>query len=126
MKRMALAGRVPLLSLLLAAAALASVAPARAASPVQVAAANLDFTVAPPGPAAAPASRYERAPMPNEDTLAPSFASAGIDDPLQPSVMRRSSSVGQSDGYSYGSSQQSAVESRMRPALGFALHLPTD
>ena len=68
---------------------------------------------------------YERAPMPNQDALAPEYG-GGSSDPVQPSVIRRASQVGESDGYSRGSSSTSAQESRMKPGLGFALHVPTD
>lgn len=86
--------------------------------------------VAPGGTAVAPpqdtgASLYERAPMPNQNAFAPG-ADTGPSDPLQPSVIRRASRVGESDGYSHGSSSTSAQESRMRPGLGFALHVPTE
>ena len=68
---------------------------------------------------------YERAPVPNQDALAPEYDS-GSSDPVQPSVIRRASQVGESDGYSRSSSSTSAQESRMKPGLGFALHVPTD
>lgn len=85
--------------------------------------------VAPGGAAVAPqdtgASLYERAPMPNQNAFAPG-AEAGPSDPVQPSVISRASRVGESDGYSRSSSSTSAQESRMKPGLGFALHVPTE
>ena len=69
---------------------------------------------------------YERAPMPNQDALVPEHDTGGSSDPVQPSVIRRASRVGESDGYSRNSSSTSAQESRMKPGLGFALHVPTE
>ena len=109
---------------------LVSGARAEGASPYAVSGFELPI-VAPGGTAVAPpqqdtgASLYERAPMPNQNAFAPG-AEAGPSDPLQPSVIRRASRVGESDGYSHGSSSTSAQESRMKPGLGFALHVPTE
>ena len=98
---------------------------------LQFATSRFELTAAAPGTTAVAAPQdtgiplYERAPMPNQDTFAPG-ADAGPSDGLQPSVIRRASRVGESDGYARGSSSTSAQESRMKPGLGFALHVPTE
>ena len=69
---------------------------------------------------------YERAPMPNQNTLEPQVDSGSPDDPVQPSVINRGSKVAESGGYSRNTSANSAQESRMKPGLGFALHMPTE
>ena len=105
---------------------------ARAGDMSPYAASGLDLPImAPGGAAVAPpqgtgASLYERAPMPNQNAFAPGGAEAGPSDPVQPSVISRASRVGESDGYSRSSSSTSAQESRMKPGLGFALHVPTE
>ena len=106
---------------------------ARAGGVSPYAASGFDLPImAPGGAAVAPpqqgtgASLYERAPMPNQNAFAPGGAEAGPSDPVQPSVISRASRVGESDGYSRSSSSTSAQESRMKPGLGFALHVPTE
>ena len=104
---------------------------ARAGGVPPYATSGLDLPIVAPGATAeAPrqdtgASLYERAPMPNQNAVAPG-TDAGPDDPVQPSVISRASRVGESDGYSRSSSSTSAQESRMKPGLGFALHVPTE
>ena len=103
---------------------------ARAGGTSPFAASGFELPIVAPGGAAAAAqdtaaSLYERAPMPNQNAFAPG-ADAGPSDPVQPSVIRRASRIGESDGYSRSSSSTSAQESRMKPGLGFALHVPTE
>jgi hypothetical protein len=121
--------RVAVVALVGAGLPLAPGARAGGASPYAVSGFELPIVV-PGGTAVAPqpntgASLYERAPVPNQNAFAPD-ADAGPSDPVQPSVIRRAGRVGESDGYSRGSSSTSAQESRMKPSLGFALHVPTE
>ena len=117
----------------LALAALAApVSPARAGGP------PLQFTMARPDlPVLAPSGSgvaqlpdgtplYERAPVPNEGTLEPQYDPGGSSDPVQPSVISRGSKSTEAGGYSRNSSANAAQESRMKPGLGFALHVPTE
>ena len=109
----------------------APVSPASAAGPSpEFAPSHLDLPSAPPGQEAAArpadgAPLYERAPVPDQDAFEPRYDS-GPSDPVQPSVISRASKATQGDGYSRNSSANSAQESRMRPGLGFALHVPTE
>ena len=107
-------------------------APARAGGP------SLQFTTSRPDLPLMPPSQdtvtrpadgtplYERAPMPNQNALEPQADSGGPSDSVQPSVINRGSKVAESGGYSRNSSANSAQESRMKPGLGFALHMPTE
>jgi len=114
---------------LLAFAGLASAA--RAAGPaMQFATARPDLPMLPPSqdPASLPADGtplYERAPMPNQNAFEPQYDS-GSSDPLQPSVISRGGKVAESGGFSRNSSANATQESRMKPGLGFALHVPTE
>ncbi len=116
----------------LALAGAAAAPPARAAGPsLQFATSHLDLPVMPPreDTATRPADGtplYERAPMPNENALAPQYDAGAPSDPVQPSVISRGSKVAESGGYSRNTSANSAQESRMKPGLGFALHMPTE
>ncbi len=119
-------------ALLLAGAAVLAL-PARAAGPLlQFATSSpLDLPVTTPGEdtAGRPADGtplYERAPMPNQNALEPHYDAGGASDPVQPSVIDRGSKVGESGGYSRNTSVNSAQDSRMKPGLGFALHVPTE
>ena len=108
-----------------------------AAMPARAGAQALQFSATPlPLPALPPrealASRgaddlplYERAPMPDESTLAP-LGDGAAADPLQPSVINRGGNLAESGGYLRNSSVNAAQESRMKPGLGFALHVPTE
>ena len=114
---------------LLAVAGLVSAARA-AGQPMQFATARPDLPPLPPSldPASPPADGtplYERAPMPNQNAFAPQYDS-GSSDPLQPSVIDRGSKVAESGGFSRNSSANATQESRMKPGLGFALHVPTE
>ena len=98
--------------------------------PNQFATASPDMPPLPPSPdlASPPADGmplYERAPMPNQNAFAPQYDS-GSSDPLQPSVIDRGSKVAESGGFSRNSSANATQESRMKPGLGFALHVPTE
>lgn len=131
--RRAVVVRRALAAAVLVGAGLPLLAPAAWAgdAPFRFAASGFELPVmAPGGPAVAPPQDtgvplYERAPMPNQDAVLPD-TEAGPSDPVQPSVIRRASRVGESDGYSRSSSSTSAQESRMKPGLGFALHVPTE
>lgn len=107
------------------------VSAARAAGPpMQFATARPDLPPLPPSlePASPPADGtplYERAPMPNQTEFAPQ-GDGGGSDPLQPSVISRGGKVAESNGYLRDSSSTAAQESRMKPGLGFALHVPTE
>ena len=116
----------------LALLALAGVAPvSRAAGPaMQFATARPELPMLPPSQDPAAASPdgtplYERAPMPNQNAFEPQYDS-GSSDPLQPSVISRGGKVAESGGFSRNSSANATQESRMKPGLGFALHVPTE
>ncbi len=104
---------------------------ARAAGPaMQFATARPDLPMLPPSqnPSSASADGtplYERAPMPNQNAFEPQYDS-GSSDPLQPSVISRGGKVAESGGFSRNSSANATQESRMKPGLGFALHVPTE
>ena len=123
---------VAMLGIAALAAAAVLAPPAHAAGPaLQFATSHLDLPALTPGEdtVSRPADGtplYERAPMPNENALEPQYDTGGASDPVQPSVINRGSKVGESGGYSRNSSVNSAQDSRMKPGLGFALHVPTE
>lgn len=85
------------------------------------------FFISPPPPPSVvrlPTERtYEAAPTPNRDVDAPLAPRAGTDPELAPSLFTRGRQY-RGEGFSEGSSAQSAQERKAQPGAGFKLRLP--
>jgi len=82
------------------------------------------FPGTPAGPRIGPApNRFQPAPTPNRDYDAPAAPRAGNAPQFKPGLFTRGETY-RGDGFSRGSTSDSEVQRRARPAPGFSLRMP--